>query len=35
LDLNDAIQVAAKMPLARRGSIEVRPIKEIAAKEIR
>jgi hypothetical protein len=28
-DLNDAIQVAAKIPLARRGSIEVRPIKEI------
>lgn len=28
-DLNDAIQVAAKIPLARRGSIEVRPIKEL------
>ena len=27
-DLNDAIQVAAKIPLARRGSIEVRPIRE-------
>ena len=26
-DLNEAIQVAAKIPLARRGSIEVRPIK--------
>lgn len=29
-DLNDAMQVAAKIPLARRGSIEVRPIKELA-----
>jgi hypothetical protein len=28
-DLNEAIQVAAKIPLARRGSIEVRPIREI------
>ena len=28
-DLNDAIQVAAKIPLARRGSIEVRPIKAL------
>jgi len=28
-DLNDAIQVAAKIPLARRGSIEVRPIMEL------
>jgi hypothetical protein len=28
-DLNDAIQVAAKIPLGRRGSIEVRPIKEL------
>jgi hypothetical protein len=28
-DLNDAIQVAAKIPMARRGSIEVRPIKEL------
>ena len=28
-DLNDAIRVAAKMPPARLGSIEVRPIKEI------
>ena len=28
-DLNDAIQVAAKIPMARRGTIEVRPIKEI------
>jgi hypothetical protein len=28
-DLNEAIQVAAKIPVARRGSIEVRPIKEL------
>jgi hypothetical protein len=28
-DLNDAIQVAAKIPLARLGSIEVRPIREL------
>jgi len=28
-DLNDAIQVAAKIPLARRGRIEVRTIKEL------
>jgi hypothetical protein len=27
-DLNDAIQVAAKIPSARTGSIEVRPIRE-------
>jgi hypothetical protein len=27
-DLNDAIQVAAKIPSARIGSIEVRPIME-------
>ena len=27
-DLNDAIRVAAKIPAARVGSIEVRPIKE-------
>ena len=27
-DLNDAIQVAAKIPMGRRGTIEVRPIKE-------
>jgi hypothetical protein len=30
-DLNDAIQVAAKIPPGRLGSIEVRPIKELAA----
>ena len=28
-DLKEAIQVTAKMPMARRGSIEVRPIKEL------
>jgi len=28
-DLNDAIQVAAKIPPGRLGSIEVRPIKEL------
>jgi hypothetical protein len=28
-DLNEAIQIAGKIPLARRGSIEVRPIKEL------
>ena len=28
-DLNEGIQVAAKIPLARRGSIEVRPIREL------
>lgn len=27
-DLNDAIQLAAKIPLARIGSIEIRPIEE-------
>jgi hypothetical protein len=29
-DLNEAIQLAAKIPLARYGSIEVRPIMKIA-----
>jgi hypothetical protein len=28
-DLNDALQVAAKIPMGRRGSIEVRPVKEL------
>jgi hypothetical protein len=28
-DLNEALQVAARIPMARRGTIEVRPIKEI------
>jgi hypothetical protein len=30
--LNDAIQVAAKIPLARFGGIEVRPIWELEKK---
>ena len=30
-DLNDAIQVAAKIPSARIGSIEVRPVVDFAA----
>src|SRR5262245_31398886 len=30
-DLNEAIQVAAKIPMARHGSIEVRPIRELRA----
>ena len=30
-DLNEAIQVAGKIPMARRGSIEVRPIMELRA----
>ncbi len=29
-DLNDAIQVAAKIPPAREGSIEVRPVRQLA-----
>jgi hypothetical protein len=29
-DLNDAIQVAAKIPSARLGSVEVRPIMEFS-----
>src|SRR5499426_1830170 len=28
-DLNDAIQVAARIPPAREGSVEVRPIREL------
>jgi hypothetical protein len=28
-DLKETLQVAAKIPLARHGSIEVRPIKEL------
>jgi hypothetical protein len=31
-DLNDAIQIAAKIPLARLGRIEVRPILELERK---
>jgi hypothetical protein len=30
-DLNEAIQLAAKIPPARVGSIEVRPVRELAA----
>jgi len=30
-DLNEAMQVASKIPMARHGSIEVRPIREIRA----
>jgi hypothetical protein len=29
VDLNDAIQVAAKIPPAREGTVEVRPIREL------
>jgi len=29
-DLNDAIQIAAKIPPAREGSVEVRPVRELA-----
>ena len=29
-DLNDAIQVASKIPPARKGSIEVRPVRELS-----
>jgi len=29
-DLNEAIQTASRIPLARRGSIEVRPIKALS-----
>jgi hypothetical protein len=28
-DLNDAIQMAARIPPAREGSIEVRPVREL------
>jgi hypothetical protein len=28
-DLNEAIQLASKIPVARLGAIEVRPIKEL------
>jgi hypothetical protein len=30
-DLNDAIQAAAKIPPAREGSVEVRPVRELDA----
>ncbi len=29
-DLNDAIQVAAKIPPAREGSVEVRPVRQLS-----
>ena len=29
-DLNDAIQIAAKIPPAREGSVEVRPVRDLA-----
>ena len=32
-DLNEAIRVASKIPSARVGSVEVRPVRELAAKE--
>ncbi len=31
-DLNEAIQVASKIPPARLGSVEVRPIRELAGR---
>ena len=31
-DLDDAIQMAAKIPPARVGSVEVRPVRELSAK---
>ena len=30
-DLNEAIQLAARIPMARRGSIEVRPVRDLLA----
>jgi hypothetical protein len=30
-DLNDAIQVASKIPPAREGSVEIRPVRELEA----
>jgi hypothetical protein len=33
-DLNEAIQVAAKIPPAREGSIEVRPIRQLAGRKL-
>jgi len=32
-DLNDAIQVAARIPSARRGCVEVRPVRELRQDE--
>ena len=34
-DLNEAIQIAARIPPARHGSIEVRPVRELQAAEAR
>lgn len=31
-DLNEAVQLAARIPLARLGSIEVRPVMDLAAR---
>jgi hypothetical protein len=31
-DLNEAIQIAARLPIARLGSIEVRPVMDLAQK---
>ena len=33
-DLNEAIQVAAKIPPAREGSIEVRPIRQLPGRKL-
>ena len=33
-DLNEAIQVAAKIPPAREGSVEVRPVRELNADQL-
>jgi hypothetical protein len=29
-DLNEALQIAAKIPPAREGSVEVRPVRQLA-----
>ena len=34
-DLNEAIQLAAKIPVVRFGSVEVRPVKELVASTAR
>ena len=34
-DLNEAVQVAAKIPPAKNGSIEVRPVRELAVDAVR
>ena len=33
-DLNDAIQVASQIPPAREGSIEIRPIRQLAGRRL-